>query len=150
MGYLRVTASELEEMCDKLAEKIKNKFKPDCIVGVGRGGWVPAVYLSDRLGVKKLYGVKVDFYKGERRGRKPKVSQKPPLGKIRGNVLLVDDVADTGETLIVVKKMLERNAKEVRVATLHYKPHSKVKPDFFVQKTRRWVVYPYQTSEMGR
>ncbi|MEM3555376.1 MAG: phosphoribosyltransferase [Candidatus Micrarchaeia archaeon] len=149
MRYLKLTALEVEKMCDRLAEKVKEKFKPDCIVGVGRGGWVPAVYLSDRLGVKKLYGVKVDFYEGERRGRKPVVSQKLPINKIKGKVLVVDDVADTGETLIVVKKMLE-NAKEVKTATLHYKPHSKVKPDFFVQKTKRWIIYPYQTCEMGR
>lgn len=135
-------------MCDELAEKVKGSFRPDCIIGVGRGGWVPAVYLSDRLGVKQLYAVRVELYKGEKKEGKPRMTQRPPLRRIRGNVLIVDDVADTGETLVAVKKLIKKVAKDVRTATLHYKPHSKLKPDFFIQKTRRWVIYPYQTKEM--
>jgi hypoxanthine phosphoribosyltransferase len=127
---------------------IKGRFKPDCIVGIGRGGLVPAVYLSDRLGVNKLYVIKVGFYKKDRRNRRPVVHQKPPLGSIHGNVLVVDDVADTGETLMLVKKLLKRHAGEIRIATLHYKPHSKLKPDFFVHTTKRWIIYPYQKVEM--
>ena len=150
MRYLRLSASQLEEMCDRLAHGIKRKFKADCIVGIGRGGWVPAVYLSDRLAVKSLYGMKVDFYNGAKRMRKPLVTQKPPLEYIKGNVLIVDDVADTGVTLILAKKLLKKYAKEIRTATLHYKPHSRIKPDFFVQETEKWVVYPYQTTEFGK
>jgi len=148
MGYLKISASQLEEMCDKLAEMIKGRFRPDCIVGIGRGGLVPAVYLSDRLGVKKLYCLKVDFYSGSKRAAKPMVSQKPPLRLIRGNVLIVDDVSDTGKTLTTARKLLSKHAKNIKTATLHYKPHSKLKPDFFLQTTDKWIIYPYQTAEM--
>ena len=150
MECLRLTASEIEEMCDRLAGMIKGRFKPDCIVGIGRGGLVPAVYLSDRLQVKEMYATKVDFYAGKKRGRRPVISQRPPLKRIQGNVLLVDDVADTGETLLAVKKLLSEHARSIKTATLHYKPHSKLKPDFFVQTTTKWIVYPYQTAEMSR
>lgn len=149
MGYLWVTSSEVEKMCDRLARMIKGEFKPDCIVGIGRGGLVPAVYLSNRLCVKKMYSIKIESYSGEQRAKKPVVSQLPPLKLIRGKVLLVDDVADTGETLLLAKKVIGKYAKSIRTATLHYKPHSKLKPDFFVQTTKRWIIYPYQTTEMG-
>lgn len=150
MRYLRLTASELENACDRLASMIERRFKPDCIVGIGRGGLVPAVYLSDRLGVRKLYAFKIDYYKGEKRGKKPAISQKPPLRLVHGNVLIVDDVADTGKTLALVKKLLKKRASVIKTATLHYKPHSLIKPDFFVETTKRWVVYPYQAVEMRR
>lgn len=147
MAYLRLSASEIERMCDKLARMVKRKFKPDCIVGIGRGGLIPAVYMSDRLEVRKLYAFKVEYYKGEIRGKKPIVTQMPPVSRIKGNVLLVDDVADTGRTLLLVKKLLEKHAKVVKTATLHYKPQSVIKPDFFAQTTTKWIIYPYQTTE---
>jgi len=150
MRHLVITASKFEKMCDRLARIVEKKFKPDCIVGIGRGGLVPAVYLSDRLGIRKLYAFKIYYYKGEKRGKKPVVSQRPPLRFVCGNVLIVDDIADTGATLLTAKKLLKKHSKNIRTATLHYKPHSRIKPDFFVQETEKWVVYPYQTTEFGK
>lgn len=150
MKYLRISASELERMCDRLAHMVNKEFKPDCIVGVARGGLFPAVYLSDRLGVKRFFTIRVEQYKGTKRMGRALVRQKPPLSCIHGNVLIVDDVADSGETLALVKKMLEKHSKNIKTATLHYKPHSKLRPDFFAHKTRRWVVYPYQAREFEK
>ncbi|MEM2542862.1 MAG: phosphoribosyltransferase family protein, partial [Candidatus Korarchaeum sp.] len=63
-------------------------------------------------------------------------------------VLLVDDVADTGESLIVARDhILERGAAEVRIATMHYKPWSKIKPDYYSEETEAWVVYFWEYAE---
>jgi len=150
MEYLKISASQLERMCDRLSRMIKGRFNADCIVGISRGGLIPAVYLSDRLGVRKLYVFKVDYYEGERRGKKPVITQKPPFSRITGNVLVVDDVADTGRTLSLVKGVLKKHAKVIKTATLHYKPHSAIRPDFFVKTTGRWIIYPYQTGEIKK
>jgi hypothetical protein len=66
-------------------------------------------------------------------------------------VLLVDDIADSGRSLAVAKDYItKKGAKEVRTATLHYKPESASKPDYFVVTTTAWVVYPWERHEMER
>jgi len=43
-----VSFEELVALCKALAEKVKkSKFRPDIIIGISRGGWIPARFLSD-------------------------------------------------------------------------------------------------------
>jgi len=47
-----------------------------------------------------------------------------------------------------VKKHLEKlGVKEVITATLFYKPHSTVKPDFYGTETTAWIIFPYDAVE---
>jgi hypoxanthine phosphoribosyltransferase len=65
--------------------------------------------------------------------------------------LLVDDVADTGKSLLLAKKhLLRQGAMEVRISTLYYKPLSVTKPDYYEKETRCWVVFPWETKETIR
>jgi hypoxanthine phosphoribosyltransferase len=64
------------------------------------------------------------------------------------NILLVDEVADTGDTLQhAIDHVKALGAKGVRSAVLHYKPTSIVKPDFFMVETSSWTVYPWENRE---
>ena len=57
--------NQIYTMLINLAEKIsKDKFKPDVIVGVSRGGWPPARVLSDLLDNPNLANVRAEFYLG--------------------------------------------------------------------------------------
>jgi hypoxanthine phosphoribosyltransferase len=137
-------------MCIQLAEKIrKNGFAPDVIVGVARGGWIPARIMSDLLDNSNLASLKVEFYVDvAKTGRKPVITQ-PVSTSVKGKkVLVVDDVADTGESLKLVSEHLKRRgAAEVKIATLHYKPKSILKPDFYIKETEAWIVYPHERFE---
>jgi hypothetical protein len=65
-------------------------------------------------------------------------------------VLLVDDVSDTGKTFVKgVEYLIEIGAEKQNISTvsLHYKPQSVYKPDFFILETTKWVVYPYEVKE---
>jgi hypothetical protein len=63
-------------------------------------------------------------------------------------ILLVDDVADSGASLTVAKKYLRKlGASEIRIATLHYKPASAIKPGYFAETTEAWVNYPWEREE---
>ena len=60
-------------------------------------------------------------------------------------MLLVDEVADTGDTLKhAVEHVKELGVEEVRSAVLHYKPTSIVKPDYYMVETTSWTVYPWE------
>jgi len=104
------------------------------------------------LKVYRVASIGVVFYAGAGKTmEKPKLTQELNVD-IRGKrVLLVDDVADTGESLILAKeKVLVLNPSELKVATLNYKPKSKIKPDFFVEETLKWLVYPWEIREFER
>jgi len=142
--------NEIYDGCMELADQIKkNGFNPEIIVGVARGGWIPARILSDLLGNTFVASIKVEFYKGvAETAKKPVVSQQVSTSVAGKRVLVVDDVADTGESLVTVRhNLLSRGASEVKIATLHYKPKSILRPDFYVRETSAWIVYPHERYE---
>jgi hypoxanthine phosphoribosyltransferase len=141
------------EMLLNLAERIrKNGFKPDLIVGVSRGGWPPARVLSDLLGNPNLANVKAEFYLGVAETKvEPTLTQPVSVAVAGKKVLIVDEVADTGKSLELVKKhVIEQGACEVRIVTVYYKPWSVVVPDYYGKETSRWIVFPWEIRETIR
>ncbi len=138
-----------------LSEKIIGSgFKPDIIIGLARGGWVPSRNLCDFLGVKDLISLKVEHW-GVTASPDGKAKLKYPLevdlsGK---RVLLVDDITDTGESLKLTKEFVGRmRPMELRTATLQYMTGSNFKPDFYAEaidseKDWTWIIYPWNVTE---
>lgn len=123
-------------------------FSPEIIVGISRGGWIPARVLSDLLNNSNLANVKVESYRGVASRKHPILTQSLSLVVSNKRVLAVDEVADSGNSLnIVVKHTLDKGAKEVKTATLFCKPHCSFKPDFFEKETVSWVVFPWESKE---
>lgn len=148
--FLVPSWNDIYDMSLKLAIKIdESGFKPQMIIGIARGGWVVARLLSDFLDVFQVASLRVEFYKDiYETEQKPVISQ-PLSTSVNGlNVLLTDDVADTGLSLIVARDhVLNAGAKEVRIATLYYKPWSRVKPEYYVAETDAWVIFPHEIRE---
>lgn len=149
-NYVAPGWDEIYDMLLKLAIDIRaSGFKADLIVGVSRGGWAPARVLSDLLENTRTASMKVEFYVGlGKTSSRPVVTQ--PIGEnaFGKNVLVVDDVSDTGESLTVaMDHVMEKVAKTVKTATLYYKPHSKFKPDFFAESTSDWIIFPWERLE---
>ena len=60
-------------------------------------------------------------------------------------VLVIDEVADSGECLELVKRLLKKQRpKSIKTAVLHKKPGSVHKPDYFIEETKSWIVYPWE------
>lgn len=80
------------------------------------------------------------------RDDKPKITLQLKKEDIAGKrVLLVDDVADTGGTLVVVKEYIESlSPTDLKVAVVASKPISLVKPDYTVFNTDRWIIFPWE------
>lgn len=147
------TWDQIYKMLLNLVEKIrKNGFKPDIIVGVSRGGWPPARVLSDLMGNPNLANVRAEFYLGVAETKEEPVLTQPVSMKVAGKkVLVVDEVADTGKTLKLVKEhIIEQGATEVKIATVYYKPWSIVKPDYYEKETSCWIVFPWEIKETVR
>ena len=144
------TWNQIYTMLLNMAEKIRRDgFKPDVIVGVSRGGWPPARVLSDLLDNPNLANVRAEFYLGVAETKGEPTLTQPVSVNVKGKkVLVVDEVADTGKSLKLVKEHLtERGASEIKIATVYYKPWSIVKPDYYERETSLWIVFPWEVKE---
>jgi hypothetical protein len=153
MEYLRLSWDDIQNQCKILAKKIREKkISFDIIVGIARGGWVPARIMSDILDNDEIYTMRVKFYKsvGET-AEKPLILHPTQFDVTGKKVLLVDDIADTGGSLIVaIEHLKERGAGKIFVTTLVKKPSSKFVPDLYVEETRAWVIFPWEVHETIR
>lgn len=153
MLYEVVGWEEIYDMCFELAKEIKRSgYSPDIIVGIARGGWIPARIISDILENSNLASMRTEFYTDvAKTSAKPRITQNVSASVAGKKVLVVDDVADTGESLHLVRETLTKQlASEVRIATLHCKPKSVLKPDYYVKETEAWIVYPHERFEFIR
>lgn len=136
-----------------LAQQIKQAdFTPDVIIGILRGGLEVTRTLSDLLEIKHVSTFGVGFYKGINETLKePQLTQELLYDVKNKHVLLVDDVVDTGKSMAFAMKYLEmKKVNTYKTATIHYKPQAIYKPDFFVEETSNWIVYPWEYVEFSK
>ncbi|HDI03148.1 MAG TPA: phosphoribosyltransferase [Candidatus Pacearchaeota archaeon] len=149
LTYVVLTWKDILEDVKELGRKIKSSEKVDGIVGILRGGCIPAVLLSDFLNVKKVFAIGCKQYFGIYERKKLEVYQS--IQHLEGNILIVDDVSDTGSTLNFVKKYVEEKTKgKILTAALHVKPHSLFIPHFYVKIYDGWICYPWDKEEFKR
>jgi len=145
-----LTWDDIEDYCKKLANLIKNSdFKPETIVGIQRGGCITAVLLSHLLNTEDFCTIGIRSTKSNdvsAQRIKPIIYDSFSLQLITGkNVLLTDDITDTGVTLIEAKKvLLKYGCKEVKSATIVCAPASNGKVDFYGKEVKPWVVFPWE------
>lgn len=150
MDVLHISWDATVEYCEQLAKKID--YKPDLLVGLSRGGLVPLRLLSDILGINSVGVLGLSLYKGiGKTFDKPKIVQDLAIDITGKKILIIDDVADSGRSLVAAKAYFEgKGAKEIKIATLHYKPNSIFKPDYFVATTTAWIAYPWEKHEIDK
>ena len=144
--------NQIYKMLLSQAEKIRHSgLQPDVMVGVSRGGWIPARVLSDLLENPTLASVQVETYSSANQANLPTLTQRVSMPVTKKAVLIVDDVADSGNSLKVVKEhILQQGAEVAKLATLYYKPWSTVKPEYYEKKTSKWIVFPWDRKETVR
>jgi hypoxanthine phosphoribosyltransferase len=122
-----ITYEEYGILLNELVEKIKadcNLRKVKFIYTFVRGGLPIAVHLSHFLNLDVLTDQSdVNF---------------PMYGM--DEILVVDDIADTGKTLDGFQRLFP-------TATLYYKPRSIIKPTYFVRETTKWIVFPWERED---
>jgi hypoxanthine phosphoribosyltransferase len=141
---------------DEIAKAIKaSGWAPDYIVGIVRGGSVPAVYLSHKL---KVPVVMVSWSTRDTTifGKESNcwIPEDIHAGK---KVLVVDDIVDGGDT---IRELLDDwnestaglgdlPVDNLRVAAMYYNTAQDVKVDFYHREIDRnedprWVIFPWE------
>ncbi len=124
-------------------------WQPDYVVGIGRGGLVPAVYISHQLNTPMLsidHSSKVPGFAEE---LLRKVAMRSASGV---KLLFVDDINDSGRTIHTIRRILTDhggNAENWRFAVGINNASSQVKVDFWardIDRTtdKRWFVFPWE------
>jgi uncharacterized protein len=132
-----------------LAQQVHDSgFQPDWMIAIARGGLVIGGALAYALGHKNIATINVEFYTGiEERLDVP--VELPPVLNLddisNRRVLVVDDVADTGETLRLVLEKCAPAVDDIRAAVLYEKPRSLVSADFVWRRTDRWIDFPWSS-----
>ena len=147
-----VSWTRCSALARRLATEIRRSgFYPDIIVAIARGGYLPARLLSDYLEIFDLASVKIEHYHGVRRERRASVRY-PLTADIQGRqVLLVDDVSDSGITFeVAVAHLRDKGTPAMlKTAVLHHKRISNFIPDYFAEEVAewRWIIYPWAVIE---
>ncbi len=122
-----------------LADRIRKDFSPDLIVGIVRGGLVPTRVMSSLLGVKGVHTVNV-----KKQGEKRVMVGSVPQDLKGKRVLLVEDMLETGRSLIVAKQALERRGAQVKTLAYYIQPHSEIIPDYHLGVVKKGVKFPWE------
>jgi hypoxanthine phosphoribosyltransferase len=128
---------------------VDSGFEPDLIMSITRGGMLPAGALSYAMGIKNLHIINVEFYTGVNTRLALPVLLPPVPAAVdlsAKKVLIVDDVADTGETLRMVRDFCAEHVAETRTAVLYEKPASVVKCDYVWKRTAEWISFPWSAE----
>ena len=123
-----ITWEKFDRQVTKLASKIKNV---DYVVGVPRGGLILAVMMSHRLGIKHMT---IDHLEK---------LEEFNLNIDNKNILIVDDISDSGQTLKHYKK------QGYTTATIDVRNTTITKPDYYCNwiETPDWIVYPWEEKD---
>lgn len=137
------------QAAQELAQAVVDSgYRPDLIMSITRGGLLPAGAISYAMGIKNLHIINVEFYTGVNT-RLPMPVLLPPVPSaidLSGQqVLIIDDVADTGETLRMVRDFCAEHVAVTRTAVLYEKPQSVVKCDYVWRRSSEWISFPWSS-----
>lgn len=120
----------------------------NCVIGLLRGGYLPAEAISRYLGIP-LVIAKLSSYNDKIQGKIELCDEVINRDKIRGNVLIVDDLIDSGNTLKFFVNYIKEyyNVDSVKTAVLWNKEVKRdIEPDFYsiMVPGDEWVVQPLE------
>jgi hypoxanthine phosphoribosyltransferase len=130
------------------AQVAQSGYEPDWLVSIARGGLLIGGALGYALSMKNTATINVEFYTGIDERLDVPVVLPPVLNLLElsdTKVLVVDDVADTGETLKMVIDLLSASVAEVRSLVIYEKSRSIVKPEYVWKRTDDWINFPWST-----
>jgi hypothetical protein len=142
-----------------LAEQVEAAGVPQVLVGIVRGGMIPAVWLAHRLGARDVRSIEVTRTTSDGinspKTTLPTTRNPTSLGDLAGmDVLLVDDIAGSGATLAHTVDMLrDLGAARVRTAVLtvnranwarEAEPQRVI--DYIGSLNHTWIVFPWETT----
>jgi hypoxanthine phosphoribosyltransferase len=150
LEFISPSWNDIFEMCVEGAERIDQLgIKFDIIIALSRGGLVPGRLISDLLEIRDVIVLDVKYYFGIGiKIDKPRITELVRTSITSKNVLLVDDVVDSGESIKASADYLSSfKPSVIKIFTLNVKPKRIINPDIFIKETSAWIIYPWELLE---
>jgi hypoxanthine phosphoribosyltransferase len=132
-----------------LYEKIHKDGVPYQIIGIASGGLNLSYPLARWLRCSRHLTISIHFYNGDKLHGKPYYSDIPTIPNDWTNLLLVDDILDSGTTIqYFIEQTGLVQGVNFKIATMFWNPTGKfgLKPDYYVDKKKNeeWCVMPWE------
>lgn len=156
---IRLAWSAIEAFTRDLAAQADGDGMPETVVGIMRGGMIPAVLVAHQLGIRDVRTIEVTHTATDdvnaTKTSAPATKNPASLGDLAGrDVLLVDDIAGSGATLERTRRMVEAlGVRRLRTAVLTVNrsnwpgpaaPEERI--DYIAEQTDTWVIFPWETK----
>ncbi len=124
-----------------LAKEIK-VYEPEVILAIARGGMTLGHFLAEALDMRDLYSINSIHYEETRKLDTIDIFNIPDLSRVK-KVVIVDDIIDSGETMIEIKKVLMSKYPhlDLKVASIYYKEKALLRPDFMAREATEWIEF---------
>tara|TARA_B100000524_G_C23522511_1_gene324665 strand:+ start:14 stop:463 length:450 start_codon:yes stop_codon:yes gene_type:complete len=140
------TIDNMKTALSKIISQIESSnFTPEIIFSINRGGCIPGVYLSHAINVQhKVIDVQLRDDTNS-----PNLEPLTNIILVYNNILIIDDINDTGSTFNFIKKSFKNHNKKLYYASLIENKTSSFKVNFFgkiIDKSvdPKWIVFPWE------
>ena len=126
----------------KMAKQIKDEFDPEVILAVARGGLTLGHSLAVALENRNLFTLNSIHYEDTNKLDTIQIFNVPDLSRYT-KILLVDDIIDSGESMVEIKReLLKRYPNlDIKIATVFYKEKALLLPEFKVKEAHDWIEF---------
>ncbi len=117
-------------------------FEAEAIIAVARGGLTLAHCMAEGLNIRDVQSIRTELYDNTCKREELSLFGECSLKGVE-KVLVVDDIADSGETLDFIMNYLKENFPHVafKSCALFYKKSSICEPDFWINEANVWVEF---------
>jgi uncharacterized protein len=158
--------SLLRDSIELAMQIVRSGFRPTFLVAIWRGGTPVGIAVQEALEYHDIHtdhiAIRTSSYAG--------IDQQTKVVRVHAvnylisrlsfedQLLLIDDVFDSGRSLEAVLAELRRRCRRnlpqnIRIATVYYKPErnrSSLQPDYYVRATNSWLVFPHEIQGLTR
>ena len=138
------------EMCKEDTQKlvdISKSFQADAFLSVARGGLTLSHLMSQAMNQRDVFTINSISYDRKKQKDSIEIFNIPDLKSYK-KVLIIDDIVDSGKTMIEIFKILNEKFPntEFKLATLFYKKTALIKPDFYIKQTDIWIEFFWEVD----
>ncbi|MDA3042483.1 phosphoribosyltransferase family protein [Campylobacter sp. JMF_01 NE2] len=140
---------ELDKDSRIIAKQVRDSFAPDAIVAIARGGLTFGHALANALDMRTIFSINSIHYADTQKLDTIDVFNIPDL-ELYKRILLVDDIIDSGDSMVEIKRVLEEkypNA-EIKTAVIFYKSKALIQPDFKIKETDEWINFFWENYKI--
>ncbi|OGF83339.1 hypothetical protein A3B18_02015 [Candidatus Giovannonibacteria bacterium RIFCSPLOWO2_01_FULL_46_13] len=148
---IKLTWEDVEERLGELADKIKSSgFEADYLIGIANGGLIPLYFVARKLGnTENVLTVTISSYDKDVQ-KDLRVLYLPNIDLAGKKILLIDEIAETGNTLKEVSRIFKEEYKvaELKTAAIGINTEKcKFNLDFYAFESKEFTIFPWEKDD---